>query len=121
NIPAPGHRLCWRTALPRSTVCRRAEDLRWPGASPGGPPLPLGRRAPAGRGSSADALRSPRKRVRSAFRRPATRRPRRRCRWGRPGFEAGGDIDSVAKDVAILGNDVTDIDADAEIDAAFRR
>jgi len=33
------------------------------------------------------------------------------------GFEAGRDIDSVAEDVAILDDDIADIDADAEFDA----
>src|SRR5262249_30281400 len=36
-------------------------------------------------------------------------------------FEAGRDINAVAKDVAILDDNVADIDADAEVDAAIGR
>jgi hypothetical protein len=36
-------------------------------------------------------------------------------------FEPGCDIDAVAKDVAILDDDVPLVDADAERDTAFRR
>src|SRR5271165_21112 len=35
-------------------------------------------------------------------------------------FEPGGNIDAVAKDVAVLDDDIADIDADAELDAAVR-
>src|SRR5262249_15004999 len=41
--------------------------------------------------------------------------------WIGQRFEAGGDIDPVAEDVAILDDDVADIDAHAEFDALFRR
>ena len=37
------------------------------------------------------------------------------------GFEPGRDVDAVAKDVAVLDDDVPDIDPDAEVDAAVRR
>src|SRR4029077_6585616 len=33
------------------------------------------------------------------------------------GFETGGDVDAVAKDVVIVDDDITDIDTDAELDA----
>src|SRR6266436_6313669 len=36
-------------------------------------------------------------------------------------FEAGCDVDAIAKDVVALGNDVTLVDADAELDALIRR
>ena len=36
-------------------------------------------------------------------------------------FEPGGDVDAVAEDVAILDDDVTDIDAHAKFDAALYR
>src|SRR5271166_4905040 len=36
-------------------------------------------------------------------------------------FEPCRDIDAVAEDVAVLNDDVADIDADAELDAALRR
>jgi hypothetical protein len=36
-------------------------------------------------------------------------------------FEAGGDIDAVAKDVAVLDDDVPLMDPDAKLDAAFSR
>jgi hypothetical protein len=36
-------------------------------------------------------------------------------------FEAGGDIDAVAEDVAVLDDDVADVDANAELDASLRR
>jgi len=42
------------------------------------------------------------------------------ARLGQP-FEAGGDIDAVAKDVAVLDDDVAHIDADAKLDAAVGR
>ena len=42
------------------------------------------------------------------------------ARLGQP-FEAGGNIDAIAKDVAILDDDVTDIDADAQLDAVLGR
>jgi hypothetical protein len=44
------------------------------------------------------------------------RRDANPARLGQP-FEAGCDIDPVAKDVAILDNDIAHIDADAEFDA----
>ncbi|HEX4193877.1 MAG TPA: hypothetical protein VHY80_12295 [Stellaceae bacterium] len=37
------------------------------------------------------------------------------------GFEARSDIDAIAKDVVVVDNDVADIDADAELDAALGR
>jgi hypothetical protein len=37
------------------------------------------------------------------------------------GFESSRDVDPVAEDVAVLDDDVTDIDAHAEFDAAPRR
>ena len=36
-------------------------------------------------------------------------------------FEPGGNDDAVAEDVAVLDDDVTDIDAHAKFDAALRR
>jgi hypothetical protein len=36
-------------------------------------------------------------------------------------FEAGGDVDAVAKDVAVFDDDVADVNADAELDAVVRR
>ena len=36
-------------------------------------------------------------------------------------FEPGGDIDPVAEDVAVLDDDVALVDADAELEALFRR
>ncbi len=36
-------------------------------------------------------------------------------------FEAGGDVDAVAEDVAFIDDDVADIDADAELDAPIGR
>jgi hypothetical protein len=36
-------------------------------------------------------------------------------------FEAGGDIDAVAKDIAVLGDDVALVNADAELDPPFPR
>ena len=36
-------------------------------------------------------------------------------------FEAGRDIDAIAKDVAVLDDDVADIDADAKLDAVVGR
>jgi hypothetical protein len=41
--------------------------------------------------------------------------------WIGQRFEAGSDVDPVAEDVAILNDDVADIDAHAEFDALFRR
>src|SRR6516225_8027827 len=35
--------------------------------------------------------------------------------------ETGSDVDAIAKDIAVLDDDVADIDADAELDAALRR
>ena len=36
-------------------------------------------------------------------------------------FKAGGDVDAVAKDVAVLDDDVAHIDANAQFDAILRR
>src|SRR5216683_591545 len=36
-------------------------------------------------------------------------------------FETGGDVDAVAEYVVVLDDDVADVDADAEVDAAFCR
>jgi len=36
------------------------------------------------------------------------------------GFETGGDVDPIAVDVALVDDDVADINADAELDALFR-
>src|SRR5438128_546460 len=36
-------------------------------------------------------------------------------------FEAGRNVDAVAKDVAVLDDDVANVDADAELDAAVGR
>jgi hypothetical protein len=40
----------------------------------------------------------------------------RRCRGLGQAFEAGGDVDAVAKDVVLLDDDVTLMDADAKLD-----
>jgi len=49
--------------------------------------------------------------------------PRRDANSARLGqaFEARGDIDAIAKDVAILDDNVAHIDADAQLDAAVGR
>ena len=36
-------------------------------------------------------------------------------------FEAGSDVDAIAKDLAVLDDDLAHIDADAQIDALVRR
>src|SRR5438477_152434 len=44
--------------------------------------------------------------------------PRRHAnptRFGQP-FQTGGDIDAVAEDIAVLDDDISDIDADSELD-----
>ena len=41
--------------------------------------------------------------------------------WFGQSFEAGGDIDTVAVDVALVEDHVAEIDSDAELDPAFHR
>ena len=36
-------------------------------------------------------------------------------------FKTGGHVDAVAQDIVLLDHDVADIDADAVLDARFRR
>ena len=36
-------------------------------------------------------------------------------------FESGRDVDALTKDVAVLDNDVSDVDPDVELDAVVRR
>ena len=49
--------------------------------------------------------------------------PRRHANPARigQGLQAGGDVDPIAKDVALLDDDVTLMDADAKLDLAIRR
>ena len=35
-------------------------------------------------------------------------------------FQAGGDIDAIAEDVAVLDDDIADVEADTEFDAIAR-
>jgi len=76
---------------------------------------------PAAECSSAPACPYPRTRGRACPRRLPARAPKRSAARLGEASEAGRDVDAITKDVAVLDDDISDIDPDTEVDAAIQR